>query len=391
MLLAAVPSLLITALSVQLIRSRAPRWGLMAQPRADRFHDRARPLGGGVAIWLGVVGTFVLLEVALWLFWTELLPRDLLPPLVSQHLTGLWQQSAKLWVLLGSGTIMMILGLSDDRWGLDWRVRLCVQTIVAAGMVWQGWRLTLFLDWPILTGPLSVLWIVGIVNAFNLLDNMDGLAAGVAWIAVVLLAAVMLLAPDPQTHGPQLFVAGFLIVVAGALASFWCYNWSPAKIFMGDAGSYFVGFCLATATLMATFAGGNLPTHALFAPLCLLAVPIYDTTTVVSIRLRQGRSPFQGDRNHFSHRLVELGFSPRQAVATIYLLTAACGLGALLLHQVDARGAAVILLMILAMLSVVAILEHVASGGWGTRNEERGARGEERGTGRERRGARSEE
>jgi UDP-GlcNAc:undecaprenyl-phosphate GlcNAc-1-phosphate transferase len=129
---------------------------------------------------------------------------------------------------------------------------------------------------------------------------------------------------------------------------------------MGDAGSYFVGFCLATATLMATFAGGDMPKHAVFAPLCVLAVPIYDMLTVVVIRLRAGRSPFEGDKNHFSHRLVALGLSPTQAVWTIYLLTAACGLGALLLHQVNELGAVVILVMIGCMLSTIAILEATA-------------------------------
>jgi UDP-GlcNAc:undecaprenyl-phosphate GlcNAc-1-phosphate transferase len=227
-------------------------------------------------------------------------------------------------------------------------------------VVWQGWRLTVFVDQPMLTNVLSVLWIVGIVNAFNLLDNMDGLSAGVAWIAAVLLAVVMLMGPHAEPAGPQLFVAGFLIVLAGAIGGFWFYNKPPATIFMGDAGSYFIGFCIAAATLMATFAGNELPRHAVLAPLCVLAVPIYDTLSVVWIRLRAGRSPFEGDKNHFSHRLVQLGLTTRQAVATIYLLTFACGLGALLLHQVNVLGAIVILLMIASVLTVIAILEATA-------------------------------
>ncbi len=117
---------------------------------------------------------------------------------------------------------------------------------------------------------------------------------------------------------------------------------------MGDAGSYLVGYLLAMATLTATFAGANLPKHAILAPLCVLAVPLYDTATVVLIRLRSGRSPFVGDKSHFSHRLVELGMTKPQAVLTIYLATATCGLGALLLHEVDALGAVVILAWSLA-------------------------------------------
>ena len=332
----------------------------MARPRTDRFHKEPTPLGGGLAIWLGVVATFAAAQLLLWLIAAGAVRLEVLPQLFATHYDGMLQQSPKLWTLLAAATVMMILGLIDDRGGLDWRLRLGVQIFVAAIIVWQGWRLTAFIDAPLLTAALSVIWIVGIVNAFNMLDNMDGLSAGVAWIAAALLIAVILTAPSPASNGPQLFVAGFLLVLAGAIAGFWWHNRPPAKIFMGDAGSYFVGFCLATATLMATFAGGGMPRHALLAPLCVLAVPIYDMLTVVAIRLRAGRSPFEGDKNHFSHRLVALGLSPKQAVWTIYLLTTACGLGALLLHQVNEFGAVVILIMIGCMLATIAILEATA-------------------------------
>ena len=255
----------------------------------------------------------------------------------------------------------MLLGLADDWRGLDWRLRLAVQTIVAAVLVFgKGWQLTLFIDAPLVTGALSVIWIVGLVNSFNMLDNMDGLSAGVATICAVLLAAVLLLAPNPVTHGPQLFVAGFLLVLAGSLGGFLIHNRPLARLFMGDAGSYFVGFCLGIATLLATFTGGSLPRHAILAPLCVLAVPLYDTVSVVFIRLRAGRSPFAADKSHFSHRLVDLGLTKTQAVLTIYLASATCGLGALLLYQVDAVGAAVIGLVVVCVLGLIAILESTA-------------------------------
>jgi UDP-GlcNAc:undecaprenyl-phosphate GlcNAc-1-phosphate transferase len=132
---------------------------------------------------------------------------------------------------------------------------------------------------------------------------------------------------------------------------------------MGDAGSYLVGYLLAMATLTATFAGGDLPRHGVLAPLCVLAVPLYDTTSVVLIRLREGRSPFVGDKSHFSHRLVDLGMTKTQAVLTIYLATATCGLGALLLHQVDVVGAGIILLLVACTLMLIAILEIAARKG----------------------------
>jgi len=161
---------------------------------------------------------------------------------------------------------LMLLGLADDRRGLDWRLRLGVQTAVAIVLVRSGWRMSLFLDslnvrW--LTETLSVLWIVGLVNSFNMLDNMDGLSAGVAAIAAAMLAAMMLLTPRPDNNQPQLFVAGLLLVIVGSLLGFLWHNRPPARLFMGDAGSYLVGYLLAMATLTATFAGGSLPKHAI--------------------------------------------------------------------------------------------------------------------------------
>lgn len=355
--LAAAPSFLVASGAVPFVRRRAPQWGLVAKPRADRFHHRVTPLGGGLAIWLGVIVTFAIMQIVALAIVHEWISTTMVPDIIANHLPGLAASSGRLWTLLSAATVMMLLGLVDDRGGLDWRARFVAQVVVAAFVVWQGWHLTLFIDQPAITSVLSVIWIVGIVNSFNMLDNTDGLAAGVAWIAAVLLAVVMLQGPHAEPEGPQLFVAGFLAVVAGAIGGFWVYNKPPASIFMGDAGSYFIGFCIATATMMATYAGNDLPRHALLAPLCVLAVPIYDTLSVIFIRLREGRSPFVGDKNHFSHRLVQLGLSPSAAVATIYLITFACGLGALLLHQVNAVGAIVILLMISALLTVVAILE----------------------------------
>ena len=312
-LLAAVPSLVIALAAVPMIRRYAPRLGLVAQPRDDRFHRQPTPSGGGIAVWLGVVGTFAVGQLVLWAIARGILPLESVPPLLKVHYAGLVAQSPKLWTLLAAATAMAILGAIDDRGALSWRLRLMLQTAIAACMVWQGWRLSLFIDAPAVTAVLSIVWIVGIVNSFNMLDNVDGLASGVALIAAVILAAVMLASPQADSGGPQLFVAGFLFVLAGAIAGFWWYNRPPATIFMGDVGSYFIGFCIAAATLMATFAGEGVPRHAVFAPLCVLAIPIYDTLSVVWIRLRAGRSPFEGDKNHFSHRLIELGLAPKQA------------------------------------------------------------------------------
>ncbi|NLS93769.1 MAG: undecaprenyl/decaprenyl-phosphate alpha-N-acetylglucosaminyl 1-phosphate transferase [Planctomycetaceae bacterium] len=342
------------------VRRFGPGLGMVDSPGHRKVHSRPMPTCGGLAVWLGVVLPFVAGQAALQAMVGGKAPFlvDMLPQGIVGHLPGLEEQSGKLWTLLAGGTVLMILGLIDDLRGLGWKLRLSVQTGVALVLALSGWQLQAFLDAPWFTVPLSVFWIVGLVNSFNMLDNMDGLSAGVAAIAAAILAAVMLIAPDPITNQPQLFVAGFLLVIVGSLLGFLWHNRPPARIFMGDTGSYLIGYLIAMATLTASFAGyQEVPPHAILAPLCVLAVPIYDTTTVVMIRLRNGRSPFEGDKSHFSHRLVELGMTKAQAVGTIYLTTATCGLGALLLHQVNLVGAAVILTLVACVLVLIGILE----------------------------------
>jgi UDP-GlcNAc:undecaprenyl-phosphate GlcNAc-1-phosphate transferase len=359
-----LPSLLVSLLAAAIIRRLAPQLGLVDKPGRRKVHSTPTPLGGGLAIWLGIMLPFAAGQLALWSLEPSgdgylLAGRWPLPSFAAAHIGGLLQQTPKLWMLLAAGTALMLLGLADDRFGLDWRWRILVQIGVASALVsyWHGWRLTVFVEQPWITTTISVCWIVGLINSFNMLDNMDGLSGGVAAIAAAMLATVLLTTPNPITHQPQLFVSGFLLVLIGALLGFLWHNRPPARIFMGDAGSYLIGFCLALATSMATFTGGELPTHAILTPLCILAVPLYDTTTVVWIRLREGRSPFEGDKNHFSHRLVDMGMTKGQAVLTIYLTTATCGLGALLLHQVDESGAWIILLLIGCVLTLIGVLE----------------------------------
>jgi UDP-GlcNAc:undecaprenyl-phosphate GlcNAc-1-phosphate transferase len=356
------PSVVVALVAAYVIRRAAPSWGLVDKPAARKVHASPTPLGGGLAIWLGVVLPLLTGQILLWLVAGGTIGDDYVPAFVRPHLPGLLQQSGRLWILIGAATVLMVTGLVDDRWGLGWKVRLGVQFGVAAICVtWQDWRLTAFIDVPVVTWLLSVLWIVALVNSFNMLDNMDGLSGGVAAIAAGLLATVLLTAPAPDTQGPQLFVGGFLLVLVGALLGFLWHNRPVARLFMGDAGSYFVGFCIAVSTLLATFASyDSRAQHAILAPLCVLAVPLYDMTTVLWIRVREGRSPFQADKSHFSHRLVDLGLSKGQAVLTIYLTTATCGLGALLLHRVDAFGAGIILLLVFCVLSLIAILESTA-------------------------------
>jgi UDP-GlcNAc:undecaprenyl-phosphate GlcNAc-1-phosphate transferase len=358
-----LPSLVVALLATYVVRRNAARWGLIDLPGERKVHTSPTPRGGGLAIWLAVVGTFAAGQGILYLAANNSALAQWVPEFARPHLAGAMAQSGRLWILLGGGTVLAFLGLLDDRGGLSWQLRLLVEFAVAAVCVWlvPSLRLTAFLPFPLVTEALSVLWIVALINAFNMLDNMDGLSAGVAAIAASMLAAVMLLAPDPETRGPQLFVAGLLLVVVGGLLGFLWHNRPPARIFMGDSGAYFVGFMIAAATLLASYTGyhGATP-HAILAPLLVMAVPLYDMTTVIAIRLLSGNSPFKADKNHFSHRLVDLGLTKTQAVATVYLTTATCGLGALLLHRVDRTGAVLILLLIGCVLALIGILETTA-------------------------------
>jgi UDP-GlcNAc:undecaprenyl-phosphate GlcNAc-1-phosphate transferase len=247
----------------------------------------------------------------------------------------------------------------DDRFGLPWQPRLLIEFVVAGAVVYgQNLQFTMFIQLPWLTSILSVLWIVLLINSFNMLDNMDGLSAGVATIVCGMLSLMLFMTSEETRGQPQLFVAAMLLALFGGLIGFLRYNWPPATIFMGDAGSYFVGYWIAVSTLLATYvdARGTTP-HSVLAPLCLLAIPIYDTLSVVYLRLREGRSPFQADKRHFSHRLVDMGLSKEQAVVAIHLATLTCSIGALLLPRTDLVGAVLVIAIVVCMLGLVSVIE----------------------------------
>lgn len=358
-----LPPLVVSAISLFPVRRFADRLGLVARPGGHSTHTRATPLGGGIGIWLGIIVTFAMGTAAVAVARHAPEWQARMPDAVAPLLGGMWSKCGQLWGLLAAGTVLTALGLRDDRGGIDPKIRLLVEFAVAMFVVYGlGFGFTAYIGIAWLTQALSVVWIVGVINSFNMLDNMDGLSGGVAAIIAGTMATVMLLTPDPGTSRPQFFVAAVLLVVLGSLLGFLWHNRPPARIFMGDGGSYLVGFLIAVSMLMATYAGDSTARpHAVLAPLCVMAVPLYDMTTVIWIRIREGRSIFVGDRSHFSHRLVDLGLSRTQAVLTIFLVTATCGLAAILLTLVPVAQAVMVLGIVACMLLLVVILE---STGW---------------------------
>jgi UDP-GlcNAc:undecaprenyl-phosphate GlcNAc-1-phosphate transferase len=347
---------IVSIIATRVIRQFAPGLGLIDQPEARKVHVTPTPLGGGMGIWLGVVVPLACAHAVVW--WISRLdtPPDWLPEEIRPHISNVLHRSGQLWSIITAGTILSIMGLIDDMRNLPWQPRLAVQLLVAVALASGGVQVTVFAPWPWLGFVLTIGWILVLVNSFNFLDNMDGLSGGIGLIVSLLFAIIML----TSLSEPRWFVAAVLLVLAGALCGFLWWNWSPASIFMGDTGSYFIGLIIATMTIVGTFyeESPEIGRHVILAPLCVLAVPLYDTATVMLIRLRQGRSPFQPDRSHFSHRLVELGLQPRNAVLTVHLTTLTTGLGGLLLYQLPDWNAAVIVLGLIAcVLLIIAILE----------------------------------
>ena len=339
------------ALSILLcwgMRRLAPKIGLVDKPGGRKAHKAPTPLGGGVAIWLATV--MVIGAGALIVY----LEPSWLPYELAVHAPGLREKGGDLAVILGLATIIMVMGLIDDRVGLGWKPRLAVQFGVAALLVLRGVRITLFVSGPgeYVMAAVTVVWIVGLTNAFNFLDNMDGLAASVGLIAAALFAGA-------QIAVQSYFVPAALLILVGSLGGFLVHNRPPARLFMGDAGSNFLGFLLGAFTVAGTFTKQGYSPYSVLTPLLVMAVPIYDMASVILIRIREGRSPFQPDRRHFSHRLVERGLTPARAVATIDLVTLAGGLGALLLHDpgIGLAEALVVVAQTLCLLGVVAALE----------------------------------
>ena len=342
-----------------LARRWAPRLGYVDHPGERKIHREPVPYGGGVAVYLSVLAGLAFVGLAAWVYGaveSQVGREGESGALFGQLWAALVSNGGRLPIILGSGTFLLLVGLVDDRWGLSARVKLFAQLAVAYFLFRQGIVITAFLGWWGASLILTVLWIVGLTNAFNFLANMNGLCGGLACVSGAIFFTVAV-----QTQ--QFFVAAMLAILVGALIGFLLFNYPKASLFLGDAGSLFVGFLLATLAIEFQFYSSADPVRyrifPIVLPLLIFAIPIYDVTSVVVLRLRAGESPLKADKRHFSHRLVALGMTPTRAVFTILLLAFAIGITATLLYLLDAhaQSALVMLAQALAILVVIVLLE----------------------------------
>lgn len=291
-----VLSLLITPLVIKLAYAR--NW--VVAPRKDRWHKKPTALMGGIGIFTSFIVAYFISAPA--------------------HTD---------WLLMLACVIMFITGLVDDLIELQPIIKLLVQVVCAFLLIYD--RYTFGNDLFSWAGiPLTFFWVIGITNAMNLLDNMDGLAAGLSCI-ISAIAGVL------SINSGEFGLASFAFAITGATFGFCFYNFNPAKIFMGDSGSLFLGFSLSflSLALQKHFTGLGSPLLMVFIPVALLAIPIMDTTLVTIKRLIAGRKVSQGGKDHTSHRLVALGLSERKAVILLYGICAVWGILCLFIKNID--------------------------------------------------------
>lgn len=313
-ILMAVTALLLALGATPLARRVALRTGVVDQPAARKIHSSPVPLLGGAAIYLAFI-------LALFFFGDRFYVNQVVGIFVGASLVSL-------------------LGAVDDSRGLGAYVKLAGQLVAGGILILTGVQVRMFGNW--LDIAITLFWVLGITNAFNLLDNMDGLSGGVAMIAATfftLLAAM----------SDQYLVGALAAALAGASAGFLFYNWNPAYVFMGDTGSLFLGFLLAAVGIKLRFPSNSV-TVTWMIPVMVLALPIFDTTLVFISRLRRGKNPLTAaGKDHISHRLARLTGSRREAVLICYLIAGAVGLAAVFLTQATRTEALAVALAVVSV------------------------------------------
>jgi UDP-GlcNAc:undecaprenyl-phosphate GlcNAc-1-phosphate transferase len=313
----------LTSALVPLSRVIATKAGALDYPGHRKIHAQPMPRMGGIAVFASfttlVLGGFLFLPIMLETPWVSTSLRSAVGPL-----SGAGDVQGRLIALLLGATTVFGVGLLDDLLGERFPVWLKAlgQLLGALILVMGGGVTTSFLPYEWMNVVVTLLWLVGITNAFNLLDNMDGLSAGVALVACGILFV------NACLRG-EYFIALIFAAFMGSLAGFLFFNFKPASVFLGDCGSLFIGFMMGALTLLERYVSHSSSSlFPILMPVVVLAVPIVDTATVIAIRLYERRPIYVGDSRHLSHQLVALGFSQRSAVLIIYAVTACLGLGA---------------------------------------------------------------
>ncbi|HOK41252.1 MAG TPA: MraY family glycosyltransferase [bacterium] len=317
------------------IRRIAFYFKILDIPNQRKIHTQPIPLLGGASILITIFISFFI-----YYYYN------------SENFTG---KEIQTLVVIGIGAIFIfIVGLIDDIKHIKPMTKLFCQIILALFVTIAGVRTSLFTQSIILNVIISSIWIVGITNAFNLLDNMDGLSSGVAFISCILFSLV--------AYFQNNFLNSLItLIIAFSILGFIPYNFNPAKIFLGDCGSLLIGYLISVIGITGVYLEKSLLTRLpIITPLIILAIPIYDTLSVIIIRKKLGLSIFNADKRHFSHRLVNLGLSVKQAVLLIYLLTAANGIIALLLPHIARIDAIIILIHSILMFLIIAIFEWIS-------------------------------
>lgn len=323
-LLAFVISLGTTPLSMKI----AFRVGALDQPKKRGMHKKVMPRAGGLAIFTGFIVTVVFLI---------------------HHIEP--SQRPTIWGLLLGAFIITSLGFFDDIYGLRPRTRVVVQLIAALIAIATGTQITDItipllgtINFGIFSNVITVFWIIGVTNAVNLLDGLDGLATGIASIASTTLMIIAILFGDPLLVGLPILLTATL---AGSCLGFLPYNFNPAKIFMGDTGSTFLGYSLAVIsiqTMLKTYTA-----LTLVVAVIVLALPIADTLFAIIRRTANRRPISEGDRGHLHHRLIDKGLSQRKAVLTLYFISGLFGLAAILIVLQDIWVAVILIALVFAV------------------------------------------
>ncbi len=289
------------------------------------------------------------------LFWSD---SGVEPSRLADLAAGVRDNSILLVSFLAGLLVIHVVGVIDDRKPLPWQPKLLVMLLVPTAVVWVSQtRVLTMLDVQVGGSWFSVLitalWFAVVMNAMNFLDNMDGLAGGLGAIVSAGLVAIAVL-------NEQWIIGAGSAVLLGACVGFLPHNFPRARVFMGDGGSLSLGFTIAFLTVRLNYAdseNGDTQWHLLFVPFVLLAIPLYDFVSVVVLRLSQGKSPFVGDLQHFSHRMARRGLGSRGAVISIWILAAITGAGAVVMSRSEPWQAALILGQTLAVICLIAYLE----------------------------------